>query len=166
MRERGSVIARRGCTGTAVVFNDASPRPVKTSSNDDDLLATLRRIGAEPPEVVALFDCLEDTPLWMKDREGHYQWVNVSFLINFGLTRRAEVIGRTDYDLCGEVLANQYRIDDERVLRGERILSRIELVGRFDHTARWCVTSKVPLHDSRGAWVRSVARAANRPPSA
>jgi AraC-like DNA-binding protein len=48
------------------------------------------------------------------------------------------------------VLANQYRIDDERVLRGERILSRVELVGRFDHTARWCVTSKVPLHNPQG----------------
>ncbi len=123
-------------------------KPAPTA--DDDLLSTLRRIGAVAPEVVALFDYLEDIPLWMKDREGHYQWVNVSFLLNFGLTRRAEVIGRTDYDLCGEVLANQYRIDDERVLRGERILSRIELVGRFDHTARWCVTSKVPLHDARG----------------
>jgi AraC-like DNA-binding protein len=47
-------------------------------------------------------------------------------------------------------MANQYRIDDERVLKGERILSRIELVGRFDHTARWCVTSKIPLHDTKG----------------
>ena len=123
---------------------------MKARSTNDDLLPTLRRIGAVAPEVVALFDCLEDTPLWMKDREGHYQWVNVSFLLNFGLQRRSEVIGRTDYDLCGEVLANQYRIDDERVLGGERIFSRIELVGRFDHTARWCVTSKVPLHDARG----------------
>lgn len=115
-----------------------------------DLLATLRRIGASPPEVIELFDYLEDTPLWMKDAAGHYAWVNVSFLLNFGVKTRAEIIGRTDYDLCGEVLANQYRIDDERVLRGQRILSRVELVGRFDHTARWCVTSKVPLRDPRG----------------
>ena len=119
-------------------------------SPDDSLRTALRRIGAAPPEVIELFDYLEDTPLWMKDEAGHYQWVNVSFLLNFGLTNRAEVIGRTDYDLCGEVLANQYRIDDERVLRGERILSRIELVGRFDHTARWCMTSKVPLRDATG----------------
>ena len=86
----------------------------------------------------------------MKDEAGHYQWVNVSFLLNFGLQIAREIIGRTDYDLCGEVLANQYRIDDERVLKGERILSRVELVGRFDHTARWCVTSKIPLRDAKG----------------
>src|SRR4051812_10189838 len=120
------------------------------TSTDDSMLATLSRIGTIAPEVIELFDYLEDTPLWMKDEAGHYEWVNVSFLLNFGVKTRAEIIGRTDYDFCGEVLANQYRIDDERVLRGERILSRIELVGRFDHTARWCVTSKVPLRDAKG----------------
>jgi AraC-like DNA-binding protein len=120
------------------------------TSADDNMLATLGRIGALAPEVIELFDYLEDTPLWMKDEAGHYEWVNVSFLLNFGVKTRAEIIGRTDYDFCGEVLANQYRIDDERVLRGERILSRVELVGRFDHTARWCVTSKVPLRDEKG----------------
>lgn len=119
-------------------------------SADDNMLATLSRIGTIAPEVIELLDYLEDTPMWMKDEAGHYEWVNVSFLLNFGVKTRAEIIGRTDYDFCSEVLSNQYRIDDERVLRGERILSRVELVGRFDHTARWCVTSKVPLRDEKG----------------
>jgi AraC-like DNA-binding protein len=114
------------------------------------LLSTLRQIGAVASEVVELFDYLEDVPLWMKDEAGHYQWVNVAFLLNFGLHHRAEVIGRTDYDLCSPVLADQYRIDDEKVLAGERILSRVELVGRFNHTARWCVTSKIPLRSAGG----------------
>jgi AraC-like DNA-binding protein len=120
------------------------------SSPDNAMLATLSRIGTIAPEVIELFDYLEDTPLWIKDEAGHYEWVNVSFLLNFGVRTRAEIIGRTDYDFCGEVLSNQYRMDDERVLRGEKILSRVELVGRFDHTARWCVTSKVPLRDAAG----------------
>jgi AraC-like DNA-binding protein len=120
------------------------------TSPDDSMLATLSRIGTVAPEVIELLDYLEDTPMWMKDEAGHYEWVNVSFLLNFGVKTRAEIIGRTDYDFCSAVLANQYRIDDERVLRGERILSRVELVGRFDHTARWCVTSKVPLRNEQG----------------
>ena len=95
------------------------------TSADDHMLATLSRLGTIAPEVVELFDYLEDTPLWIKDEAGHYEWVNVAFLLNFGVKTRAEIIGRTDYDFCGEVLANQYRIDDERVLRGERILSQI-----------------------------------------
>jgi len=123
---------------------------MKRPATDSSLRTGLRRIGAEAPEVIELFDYLEDLPLWMKDVAGTYQWVSVSFLLNFGLKTREEVIGHNDYDLCGEALANQYRIDDERVLRGERILSRVELVGRFDHTARWCVTSKIPLHDAKG----------------
>lgn len=120
------------------------------SSPDDNMLATLSRIGTVAPEIIELFDYLEDTPVWMKDEAGHYEWVNVSFLLNFGVKTRAEIIGRTDYDFCSEVLANQYRIDDERVLHGERILGRVELVGRFDHTARWCVTFKVPIRDAKG----------------
>ena len=119
-------------------------------SSKSDLRETLSRIGVVAPEVIDLFDYLEDVPVWLKDVAGTYQWVNVSFVLNFGLKTRADVIGHNDYDLCGEALANQYRIDDERVLQGERILSRVELVGRFDHTARWCVTSKIPLHNARG----------------
>lgn len=116
----------------------------------NDLLSSLQRIGAVAPEVAELFDYLEDTPLWMKDEAGHYQWVNVSFLLNFGVKHRADIIGRTDYDFCSAALANQYRIDDERVLRGEKIVARVELIGRFDHTARWGTTSKVPLRNAQG----------------
>jgi len=71
-------------------------------------------------------------------------------LRNYGMERREEALGRTEFDLSGPALPNQYRLDDEGVFKGERILSRVELVGRFDHTARWCVTSKVPLHDVKG----------------
>lgn len=115
-----------------------------------DFHAAVQRIGAAISEVALLCDVLDDVPLWVKDVEGHYQWVNVSFLQNFGLERREEVLGRTDFDLCAPLLAEQYRVDDERVLAGESISGRIELVGRFDHTARWCVTSKIPLHNPRG----------------
>jgi AraC-like DNA-binding protein len=119
-------------------------------TRDPPTLASLSRIGALAPEVIELFDFVADSLLWLKDEAGHYQWVNVAFYLNFGLQSRADVIGRTDYDLCGLALANQYRIDDERVLAGARIISRVELVGRFDHTARWCVTSKIPVHDAHG----------------
>lgn len=111
---------------------------------------SLRRIGAAASEVVALCDSLDDAPLWIKDVAGHYQWVNRSFLLNFGMEDRDEVLGRSDFDLCAPHLAEQYRVDDERVLAGERIVGRIELIGRYDHTSRWCSTTKLPLHDTRG----------------
>jgi PAS domain S-box-containing protein len=114
---------------------------------------SLRRIGAAASEVVILCDALEDVPLWIKDVDGHYQWVNRSFLLNFGLERREEVLGRTDYDLCAPHLAELYRVDDERVLAGESIVGRVELIGRYDHTSRWCSTTKIPLHAADGTVV-------------
>jgi AraC-like DNA-binding protein len=113
----------------------------------------LQPIGVRACEAMELFDFAEEAPLWIKGASGHYEWVNLPFLLNYGVERREEVIGRTDFDLSSPTLANQYRLDDSRVLQGERILFRVELVGRFDHTARWCVTSKVPLHDPKGGIV-------------
>ena len=123
---------------------------MKKPSADPHLLASLRRIGAKPPEIIELLDYVENLLVWVKDAEGHYQWVNMAFLLNFGVASRADIIGCTDFDFCGPVMANQYRVDDERVLQGERILSRVELIGRFNHTARWCITSKIPLHNAQG----------------
>jgi len=120
------------------------------STMPDRAEIALRRIGAAVSEVILLCDALDDIPLWVKDVSGRYQWVNRSFLQNFGFEDRDEVLGRTDFDLCAPLLAEQYRVDDERVLGGERISGRIELVGRYDHTARWCVTNKIPLHNPSG----------------
>lgn len=110
----------------------------------------MRGIGAAASEVILLCDALEDSPLWIKNAEGAYQWVNTSFVQNFGFKQREEVLGKTDFDLCDPLLAEQYRSDDLRVLAGERIHGRIELIGRFDHSIRWCSTTKIPLHDGNG----------------
>lgn len=108
----------------------------------------LRDVG--PSALCALFDCVEGLQFWVKDREGRYRWVNRGFLLNYALDRREQVLGKTDYDLSPRHLADQFRQDDERVLAGRSILNRVELVGRFDHTAHWSVTNKVPLRDGRG----------------
>ena len=39
-------------------------------------------------QLAALFDCLEDVLVWVKDREGRYCWVNRAFLINYAMDRR------------------------------------------------------------------------------
>lgn len=97
-----------------------------------------------------LFDFLPKVLAWIKDREGLYRWVNRGFLLNHSLDRPEDVVGKTDYDFSPKYLADQFRMDDEMVLQGRSIAGRVELVGRFDHTARWCVTSKLPLVDSSG----------------
>jgi AraC-like DNA-binding protein len=110
-------------------------RPVKLPPND---------------AVYTLFDFIEGVQFWIKDVQGRYRWVNRGFLMNYSLEKREQVVGKTDFDLSPPHLADQYQLDDKRVLRGESIAGRVELVGRFDHTSCWSVTHKVPLKDGAG----------------
>lgn len=106
--------------------------------------------------VAGLLDQIEGVQCWIKDREGRYCWVNRGFLLNYALARVEDVVGRTDHDLSPPHLADQYRADDERVLEGKPVDGRIELVGRFDRTAAWSLTTKKPLRDGRGRIVGTV----------
>src|ERR1700688_104890 len=106
-----------------------------------------------------LFDCVEDVLAWVKDRDGRYRWVNRAFLINFAMDDRhgsgavgpQDIVGKTDYDLSPAFLADQFRLDDEYVLSGKRIVNRIEMVGQPDGLTVWNVTNKIPLVDDDGA---------------
>ena len=110
-------------------------------------------------QLATRFDCVKDALVWVKDRDGRYCWVNRAFLINYAVARpRREtgtgpegVLGKTDYDLSPIFLADQYRLDDEYVLTGKRIVDRIELVGEPEGLTVWNVTNKIPLTDSNGA---------------
>ena len=106
--------------------------------------------------IAGLLDQIEGVQCWIKDRAGRYAWVNRGFLLNYALERVEQVVGRTDHDLSPAHLADQYRLDDDRVLGGEPVDGRIELVGRFDRTAVWSLTTKKPLHDARGGIVGTV----------
>jgi AraC-like DNA-binding protein len=112
-------------------------------------------------QIAALLDCVEDVLAWIKDRDGRYCWVNRAFLINYSLDDQRgcadsalrDVVGRTDYDLSPAFLADQFRLDDDYVLTGKRIVDRIELVGQPDGLAMWNVTNKIPLVDEAGTVV-------------
>lgn len=106
--------------------------------------------------IAGLFDHLEGVQFWVKDRAGRYHWVSRGFLMNYSLERMDQVIGKTDHDLSPTHLADQYRQDDDRVLAGDAITNRIELVGRFDHTASWCQTTKTPVKSATGRVIGTV----------
>jgi AraC-like DNA-binding protein len=124
-------------------------------------------------DLAGLFDFLEDVLAWVKDRDGRYLWVNRAFLINYALEHpnldeeicEQQVLGRTDYDLSPAFLADQFRLDDEHVLAGNRIVNRIERVGEFGGVAGWNVTNKIPVFDARGRSIGTagITRALNQP---
>ncbi len=111
-------------------------------------------------QLAELFDCVEDVLVWVKDREGRYCWVNRAFLLNYVVDGRdhdgpdsgiESILGKTDYVLSPAFLADQFRLDDESVLAGKRIVNRIELVGQPDGLTVWNVTNKIPLVDDAGS---------------
>jgi AraC-like DNA-binding protein len=114
-------------------------------------------------QMARLFDFLEDVVVWVKDRQHRYCWVNRAFLLNYEASRPAqseprsvsEIVGKTDYDLSPPFLADQFRLDDESTLAGNRIVNRLELVSQPDGQARWNITNKIPLFDNTGAVIRT-----------
>src|SRR3954463_8290333 len=124
-------------------------------------------------DLVGLFDFLEDVLAWVKDREGRYVWVNRAFLINYALEHpnldeeicEQQVLGKTDYDLSPAFLADQFRLDDEYALAGNRVVNRIELVGQPDGLPVWTVPNKIPLVALDGAVVGTagITRRLNTP---
>ena len=127
-------------------------------------------------QLAALFDCVEDVQVWVKDCRGRYRWVNRAFLINYSMdhnsseagARPVDVLGKTDYDLSPAFLADQFRLDDEYVLAGQRIVNRSELVGQPDGSTLWNVTNKIPLVDADGTIIGTagITRRLNTPSKA
>jgi AraC-like DNA-binding protein len=122
----------------------------RVAVSDARMLADLESHGFNALGIIELFDRFETAGFWIKDRKGRFVWVNTMFLLHFGLHHRTDVLGRTDFELCEPSLAAQYQLDDEMVLKGKRIISRIEMVGRFDHSMRWVITTKIPVYSRRG----------------
>jgi AraC-like DNA-binding protein len=115
----------------------------------------MRRISSHFAE---LLDFLPDVLAWVKDRQGRYVWVNRAFLLQYALDHESEteggsaasVLGKTDYDLSPAFLADQFRLDDEQVLAGHRIVNRLERLGDAEGTTVWNVTDKIPVADAKG----------------
>jgi hypothetical protein len=89
----------------------------------------------------------------VKDRQGRYLWVNRAFRVQHSLDHPSghegasveHILGKTDYELSPVFLADQYRLDDEQVLAGHRIVNRLERVGESRGTTAWNVTDKIPV---------------------
>lgn len=108
----------------------------------------------QPPPASAealrsLFDTLPDVQAWIKDAQHRYLWVNHAFLLNYGLEDLQAVQGKSDEDLSPPHLAAHFRAGDEAVLAGHTVQGRLELIGRFDHTAAWSFTTKRAVLDAK-----------------
>jgi len=97
-----------------------------------------------------LFETLPDVQFFVKDTRGRYVKVNQSLKDNYLMADDLEIVGKTDHELFPHYLADNYVRDDKQVFHGASIQNRIELVGHYDGTASWSITTKTPLCSNKG----------------
>ncbi|MGB8645802.1 MAG: GAF domain-containing protein [Anaerolineae bacterium] len=87
--------------------------------------------------------------LCMKDQEGRFVFVNQRYCQDMGRTRE-EIIGKTDYDLHPQELADGYRADDLRVIETGETIDAIEEHQPLDGPKTYVHTVKSPTRDANG----------------
>jgi PAS domain S-box-containing protein len=89
--------------------------------------------------------------IYFKDKDLRFKWVNRNMHALRGLPERADLIGKTSFDIHGPERAQQAQADDMRVLNtGEYILNKLESDKYADGSPMWVLTTKIPLRDAQG----------------
>jgi AraC-like DNA-binding protein len=110
----------------------------------------LRRLGTATP-FYQLFDLMPDVSFFAKDRRFRLMCASERFLARFGFREESEVIGKEDFDIFPSRLAENFRRDDEEIVRtGQPKRNIVELFFTDQGIPDWFVTNKLPLRDRAG----------------
>jgi len=110
----------------------------------------LERVGSSSP-IYGLFDHLPGISFFAKNEHFQIVCANRAFLERFGFRAESEIIGKTDYDLFPESLAEKFRSDDVAVMEsGESRLNLVELFFNSQGVPDWFITNKLPVFDEDG----------------
>ena len=106
---------------------------------------------AEPFTGEALFDCLGDLVFFIKNIRGEYVVMNQTLVERCGRRDKNELIGRRADEIFPAPLGQNYRAQDERVLKnGAAIRNQLELHFYPSGARGWCLTNKLPLRYRAG----------------
>ncbi len=110
------------------------------------------RAGARERAMLrTLVDHLPDL-LYVKDVEGRFILANLAVARVMGASRPQELLGKNDFDFHPAELAARYHEDEQAVIRsGQPLLGREEECRDPAGRLMYLETTKVPLHDARGA---------------
>lgn len=102
----------------------------------------------EPVALLELFEYLPQVYMYVKDCEGRYLRANRVVCRVVGVSRDAEMIGRTDFDFFPPAVAAQYVEEDRRVIdSGEPLADQIWLVPDTNGIPQIFSCNKIPLFD-------------------
>jgi PAS domain S-box-containing protein/putative nucleotidyltransferase with HDIG domain len=82
----------------------------------------------------------------LKDTQGHYILINRRFARFFNVNKD-EVVGKTDYDLFAETLADKYRANDKKALQAGAPIQEEEVYCQEDGCHTY-LTTKFPMYDT------------------
>ncbi len=98
-----------------------------------------------------LFEHLPGISFFAKDSESRIMRANRSFLERLGFREEAEIVGKSDFEIFPEGLAENFRKDDLEVMRTrEAKLHLVELFLNQQGLVDWFVTNKLPLIGRNG----------------
>ncbi|HEX4129573.1 MAG TPA: response regulator [Pirellulales bacterium] len=100
-------------------------------------------------ETESLYQSLVETlpvNIFRKDLEGRFIYANRLFCETLGRASE-EIIGRTDFELYPEALAEQYREDDRRVIGTGEVLERVEMNQTPEGQPTYVQVWKTPVYD-------------------
>jgi PAS domain S-box-containing protein len=135
-----------------------TPR-TSTWAGGDGVVAILRNLSTRRERRRALQETTRqlrgvldtvEAAIVMKDRDGRYLLVNETCRAVLGLDDDADIVGKTDYDLFPDDIAEQYRADDQRVLDTEQTIQIRDTVPMPDGSVRTHLTLKSPVYDETG----------------
>ncbi len=108
------------------------------------------RISPASP-IYSLFDHLAGISFFAKNESFQIVCANRAFLERFGFCAESEIIGKSDYDLLPESLAEKFRSDDIAVMEsGKSRLNLVELFFNSQGVPDWFITNKLPVFDNAG----------------
>jgi AraC-like DNA-binding protein len=98
-----------------------------------------------------LFDHLPGISFFAKNSRFQFVCANQHFVESLGFTEETDLIGKEDFDIFPQRLAENFRRDDEEVLKtGQARLNIVELFFNPQGIPDWFITHKMPMHDKRG----------------
>lgn len=123
-------------------------------------------LPADAAVTEALFDALPDVVYFVKDVLGRYVVVNQTLADRCTGGDKLKLIGRKPSEVFPEALARSYMRQDELVLKsGRRVDRQLELHVYPGSRAGWCLTTKLPVLDSKRnvVGVTGISRDLNAP---
>jgi PAS domain S-box-containing protein len=104
-----------------------------------------------PDNLPEILDHLADVYFYVKDVDSRWQECNSATLTLFNASRKAEVLGKTDWDFYPEEIAREIIQDDRSVIEsGKPLVNKLEVIVNETGRLLWVLTTKTPARNRAG----------------